>query len=79
MTVTVERTRVSAGNQVVVPSGIRKQFGVKTGDDVIWAVVGGEVHVRFLKKRKNALSGLVGRLDMGRTGPETIDEVVSSG
>ena len=79
MTVTVERTRLSAGNQVVVPSEIRKRFGLRKGDEVIWALLGDDVHVRFLRKRKNSLSGLIGKLDMGPTDPESIDDVVSSG
>ncbi len=79
MTVTVEKTRLSAGNQVVVPSEIRKKFGLKEGDEVIWALLGNDVHVRFLRKRKNSLGGLIGRLDMGPTNPDTIDDVVSSG
>ncbi len=78
MTVTVERTRLSAGNQVVVPSEIRKKFGLKEGDEVIWALVGNEINIRFVRKRKGALSNLIGKLDMGRTSPNQIDEIVSS-
>ena len=79
MTVTVERTRLSAGNQVVVPSEIRRRFGLKKGDEVIWALLGDEVHVRFVRKRKNSLSSLIGKLDMGPADPDSIDDAVSSG
>ena len=78
MTVTVQRTRLSAGNQIVVPSEIRKKFGLREGDEVIWALVGNEINIRFVRKRKGALSNLIGKLDMGRTSPSQIDEIVSS-
>ncbi len=77
MTVTVERTRLSAGNQVVVPSEIRKKFGLRQGDEIVWVLVGNEVNIRFVRKRKGALSSLIGKLDMGPTTPAQIDEVVS--
>jgi len=77
MTSIVERTRLSAGNQVVVPSEIRKKFGLKQGDEVIWALVGNEINIRFVRKRRGALSSLIGKLDMGRTSPDEIDETVS--
>ena len=78
-TVTVERTRLSAGNQVVVPSEIRRRFGLRPGDEVIWTLLGDELHIRFVRKRKNSLQGLIGKLDMGPTDPGMIDDVVSSG
>ena len=79
MTPTVERTRLSAGNRVVVPSEIRRRFGLRPGDEVIWALVGDKVHIRFVRKRKNSLQNLIGKLDMGPTDPGMIDDVVSSG
>jgi AbrB family looped-hinge helix DNA binding protein len=79
MSVTVEKTRLSRGNQVVVPAKLRKRFGLKEGDEVVWALLGEEVHVKFVRKRRNALTDLIGKLDMGRTNPDLIDEIVSSG
>ena len=78
-TVTVERTRLSAVNRVVVPSQIRRRFGLRPGDEVIWTLLGDEIHIRFVRKRKNSLQGLMGKLDMGRTDPGLVDDVVSSG
>ncbi len=78
MTIIVERTRLSAGNQVVVPLVIRKKFGLREGDEIIWALFGNEINIRFARKRKGALSNLIGKLDMGRTNPHQIDEIVAS-
>ncbi len=77
MTSIVEKTRLSAGNQVVVPSEIRKKFGLRQGDEVIWTLVGDEIHIKFVRKRSGALSSLIGKLDMGHTNPDQIDEKVS--
>ncbi len=79
MSVTVEKTRLSRGNQVVVPARLRKMFGLKEGDEVVWAVLGGEVQVKFVRRRRNALTGLIGKLDMGHTNPDLLDDIVSSG
>jgi len=78
MAVIVKRSKISRGNQVVVPSSIRERFGLKQNDLVVWAVIDDEVHIKFIKREKGSLSKLIGKLDMGSTRPGDIDEVASS-
>ncbi len=44
------RTRISKGYQVVVPSELRKQYGVAEGDEVIWIESDEGVTAQFRKK-----------------------------
>lgn len=54
-------TKVSSGFQTVLPSEIRKKFGVGPGDEVVWTLVGDEIFVRVKKKGgKDPLAKLIG-------------------
>lgn len=57
------RTRVSRGYQVVVPSQIRKRYGVEVGDELVWVVDDQGVRTDFRKK-----PGLENILSLGNSG-----------
>jgi len=44
------RTRISKGYQVVVPSELRKQYGIAEGDEVLWIASDQGVMTEFRKK-----------------------------
>ncbi|MDA4112731.1 MAG: AbrB/MazE/SpoVT family DNA-binding domain-containing protein [Thaumarchaeota archaeon] len=44
------RTRISKGYQVVVPSELRKEYGVAEGDEVIWVASDQGVTTEFRKR-----------------------------
>lgn len=47
----IRETKVSKGYQTVVPSGLRKAYGIVPGDRLVWEEERGEIRVR-VKKRK---------------------------
>ena len=57
------RTRISKGYQVVVPSEIRRQYGVVEGDEVLWIASDKGVTTEF-RKRPN----LMNIMALGRSG-----------
>ena len=52
---------------MVVPSKIRKKFEVREGDEVIGALIGEKLVVKFVKRKERSLSSLLGKIDMGVT------------
>jgi len=44
------RTKISKGYQVVVPSELRKQFGIAEGDEVLWIASDRGVTTEFRKR-----------------------------
>jgi len=44
------RTRISKGYQVVVPSEIRKEYGIAEGDEVLWVASDEGVTTEFRKR-----------------------------
>ncbi|MFQ6050370.1 MAG: AbrB/MazE/SpoVT family DNA-binding domain-containing protein [Candidatus Hydrothermarchaeota archaeon] len=74
MGVVCEKTKISKGFQVVIPSKIRKEFGLEPEDEVVWILEDKKLSISFRKKKK--LSALIGKIDMGETDPQMIDEVV---
>jgi len=44
------RTRISRGYQVVVPSELRRQYGLAEGDEVLWIASDQGVTTEFRKK-----------------------------
>ena len=79
MGIIVERTKISKGNQVVVPSKIRKKFDVGEGDEVLWTLIGDSLILKFVKRKKRSLSSLLGKIDMGVTNAvEDHDEIINN-
>jgi len=44
------RTKISKGFQVVVPSKLRKRYGIGVGDEVLWEISNRGVSVQLQKK-----------------------------
>ena len=52
------RTRISKGYQVVVPSELRKEYGVAEGDEVIWIASDHGVTTEF--RKRPSIANIVG-------------------
>jgi AbrB family looped-hinge helix DNA binding protein len=51
------RTKISKGYQVVVPSELRKQYGVAEGDEVLWISSDRGVTTEF--RKRSSISNIV--------------------
>jgi bifunctional DNA-binding transcriptional regulator/antitoxin component of YhaV-PrlF toxin-antitoxin module len=56
-------SKISKGYQVVVPSKLRKRYGISIGDEVLWQISDEGVSVQLQKK-----SDLTDILALGRSG-----------
>lgn len=61
--------------KTVLPEEIIKSYKLSDGDTVNWQVEKGKVTLNF-PKHSAKLSDLVGKIDMGKTNHEMIDEIV---
>ena len=70
----VERihTRISKGYQVVVPSELRKRYGVGVGDAVLWKISSKENEVSIELEKKPSLSAIVALGRSGRKGNSSV-------
>jgi AbrB family looped-hinge helix DNA binding protein len=77
----VDVTKLSRGYQTVVPASIRKKFGLREGDRVVWSIIGDEVCIRMRKAGEDPLTNLIASLPTGdrANATEEIDEVVYEG
>ncbi len=65
MTKSQSETRISDGNQVVVPAAIRKRHDLEPGDVLVWESTGRTIRVR--PRKKVTLDDIVG---LGASGGE---------
>jgi len=57
------KTKISKGYQTVVPKDVRRKFGIKPGDSLIWEERGNEVVVK--PKKKKTLKDITGMISVG--------------
>ena len=62
----------------MIPAKVRNKFGLKADDLVVWAIIWNEVLVKFLRKEEGGLSKLIGKIGMGPTSPEEVDETLTA-
>ncbi len=72
----VYKTKISKGAQTVVPSAIRRKYGLKKGGYVEWIMDNEKILVSFTKGEVK-LKDLIGKIDMGKTNHRQIDDVVN--
>lgn len=74
----IEKSKISKGYQVIVPSKIRKLLKLKPGDILIWTVIDEKIVVDVIRDNAEEILKILGKVDMGSTNAaEDIDIVVN--
>ena len=59
----LSETKISDGNSTVIPSAIRKRFGISPGDILEWKVE--ETDIRIIPRKKVGLDDIEGMINVG--------------
>jgi AbrB family looped-hinge helix DNA binding protein len=65
-------SRVTSQNQVSIPAGVRRRFGIKPGSEIVWEEKDGEL---FVRHKRASLEDVQAILAEPPSGPHTLGEL----